>query len=122
MIRAIRLVAGHDMTTHIEEGEIDETNMSDVQSIHFKETPAKSVLDWHTAPHMQYVITLSGTLEFTTDHGKCIVRPGDVLIAKDITGHGHQWRLIDDQPWKRAYIVLKPDAKNLFIPSSRHKK
>jgi quercetin dioxygenase-like cupin family protein len=115
MIRAIRLITGDDMTTYLEEGEIDETSMSEVQSLSFKETPAHSSLDWHTAPHIQYVITLSGTLEFTTDNGKCVIRPGDVLIAKDILGHGHQWRLIDNEPWKRAYIVLKSGAKDLFI-------
>ena len=59
-----------------------------------------SALDWHTAPHVQYVITLSGTLEFTTRDGETFVlRPGEVLLAADTTGTGHRWRLIDDQPW-----------------------
>src|SRR5262249_22617077 len=50
-----------------------------------------------------YVITLSGTLEFTTRDGETfIMRPGDVLVAIDHVGTGHKWRLIDDQPWRRA--------------------
>jgi hypothetical protein len=59
-------------------------------------------LDWHTAPHVQYVITLSGILEFTTRGGETFVlRPGEVLLAADTTGTGHRWRLIDDQPWSQ---------------------
>jgi quercetin dioxygenase-like cupin family protein len=71
-------------------------------------TPAGSALDWHTAPHVQYVITLSGTLEFTTRDGETFVlRPGEVLLAADTTGTGHRWRLIDDQPWRRLYVELR---------------
>jgi cytochrome d ubiquinol oxidase subunit II len=28
--------------------------------------------------------------------------PGDALVAADYVGKGHKWRLIDDQPWRRA--------------------
>ena len=75
--------------------------------VRFEETAAGSALDWHTAPHLQYVITLSGTLEFITRDGEeFILRPGDVLLAADTTGSGHRWRLIDDQPWRRVYVQL----------------
>jgi quercetin dioxygenase-like cupin family protein len=78
--------------------------------------PAHSSYDWHTAPEQQYVITLTGTLEFITRDGeKFVMRPGDVLIADDTIGSGHRWRLIDDQPWRRAYVVLKPGAKDSFM-------
>jgi hypothetical protein len=36
-----------------------------------------------------------------------IIRPGDVLIAVDHEGTGHRWQLIDDAPWRRAYIIFK---------------
>jgi uncharacterized cupin superfamily protein len=56
---------------------------------------------------VQYVITLSGTLEFTTRDGETFVlRPGEVLLAADTTGTGHCSRLIDDQPWRRLYVEL----------------
>ena len=72
--------------------------------------------DWHDAPERQYVITLSGTLEFTTRDGEqFVLRPGDVLLAADHVGSGHKWRLIDDQPWRRAYVVLKPGASDAFV-------
>jgi quercetin dioxygenase-like cupin family protein len=65
----------------------------------FKETPAHSSYDWHPDPEPQFVITLSGTLEFATPDGETFVlRPGDVLVAADHVGKGHRWRLIDD-PW-----------------------
>src|SRR5262245_2036280 len=79
--------------------------------------PPHSAFDWHDAPEPQYVVTLAGTLEFTTRDGEIFVlRPGDVLVATDDVGSGHKWRLIDDQPWRRAYVVLKPGARDLFVP------
>ena len=85
-------------------------------AIHFKETPAHSSGDWHESPESQYVITLTGTLEFTTRDGETfVVRPGDVLLSEDAVGTGHKWRLIDDQPWRRAYVVLKPGVKDSFV-------
>lgn len=77
------------------------------RSISFEETAAGSSLDWHNAPHRQYVITLSGRLEFETRKGeKQVVEPGDVLLAEDTAGGGHRWRLIDEQPWRRAYVQV----------------
>jgi quercetin dioxygenase-like cupin family protein len=118
-IRAFKLYTGRDNASHVLEGTIDETARTDVIAIHFKETPAHSSYDWHPDPEPQYVITLSGTLEFTTPSAETFVlRPGDVLLAEDNVGTGHKWRLIDDQPWRRAYIVLKPGAKDSFVPKS----
>jgi quercetin dioxygenase-like cupin family protein len=116
-IRAFKLYTGPDKASHVLEGTIDETARTDVIAIHFKETPAHSSYDWHPDPEPQYVITLSGTLEFTTPVGeKFVLRPGDVLLAEDNAGTGHKWRLIDDQPWRRAYVVLKPGVKDSFVP------
>ena len=119
-IRAIKLCTGPDNDSHVLEGTVAEHQRNDVVAIHFKETPAHSSYDWHNDPEPQYVITLSGTLEFSTRGGETFVlHPGDVLIATDHTGSGHKWRLIDDQPWRRAYVVLKPGANDLFVPDKR---
>jgi len=116
-IRAFKLYTGRDNASHVLEGTIDEKARTDVIAIHFKETPAHSSYDWHPDPEPQYVLTLSGTLEFTTPSGETFVlRPGDVLLAEDNAGTGHKWRLIDDQPWRRAYVVLKPGVKDSFVP------
>jgi hypothetical protein len=37
------------------------------------------------------------------------------MLSEDTVGTGHKWRLIDDQPWRRAYVVLKPGAKDSFV-------
>jgi quercetin dioxygenase-like cupin family protein len=117
MLRAFKLRTGADNASHVQEGTVAENDPTDVVAIHFKETPPHSSFDWHEAPAPQYVITLSGTLEFTTrDSETFVLRPGDVLVAEDTAGRGHKWRLIDDQPWRRAYVVLKPGARDSFVP------
>ena len=115
MLHAFKLYTGLDNASHVKEGTVAENDRTDVVAIHFKETPAHSSFDWHNDPEPQYVITLSGTLEFSTRDGETfVVRPGDVLVAIDHVGSGHKWRLIDDQPWRRAYVVLKPGARDSF--------
>jgi quercetin dioxygenase-like cupin family protein len=115
-IKAFKLYTGPDHASHVMEGTIDEKDRTDVIAIHFKETPAHLSEEWHDSPEPQYVITLSGTLEFTTREGETfVVRPGEVLLSEDSVGTGHKWRLIDDQPWRRAYVVLKPATKDSFV-------
>ena len=117
MLHAFKLYTGPSNDSHVQEGAVLEDDRSDVVSIQFKESPPHARMDWHNAPEVQYVITLSGTLKFTTRDGESfILRPGDVLIAEDNAGSGHTWELIDDQPWRRVYVVLKPGAPDLFLP------
>src|SRR3974377_680761 len=119
MLRAFKLFNGPANDSHVRGGTIGMSARTDVVAIHFQESPAHSSYDWHTAPEQQYVITLSGTLEFITRDGeKFVLRPGDGLVADDPIGTGHRWRLIDDQPWRRAYVVLKPSAKDAFVAKS----
>lgn len=117
MLHAFKLYTGPDNASHVLEGSVTQGDRADAIAVYFKESAPHASLEWHTAPETQYVITLSGTLEFTTRDGETfILRPGDVLLATDDAGSGHKWRLIDDQPWRRAYIVLKPGAVDLFMP------
>ncbi len=114
VIPCVHLFTGADGRSHVERKELPLGAAWLPKMAHFEETPAGSALDWHTAPCEQYVITLSGTLEFTTRDGETfILRPGDILLASDTSGTGHRWRLIDDQPWRRLYVEL--DA---FVSSS----
>jgi quercetin dioxygenase-like cupin family protein len=65
------------------------------------------------------VITLSGTLDFQTRKGEhFIIRPGDILLAEDTTGSGHSWRLVDEEPWRRAYVILAPGVSVPFVARS----
>lgn len=115
MIRQVRLFTGPDGQSHVEEGVIELDGDAHDQltawlpagPIRFQESPAGSSLDWHEAPQRQFVVTLRGTLEFTTRDGETFqLAPGDVLLAEDTTGGGHRWRLLDDQPWQRLYVQL----------------
>lgn len=116
MIKAYKLYTGTDGHSRIAVGTVSEDMITEAVSITFKETPPHSSYDWHTAPAAQYVISLCGTLLFETRPGDTfILKPGDILIAMDTTGSGHRWQIIDDDPWKRAYIVFEKDAAINFI-------
>lgn len=116
MIKAYKIYTGSDGHTHIITGTLTEDVLTNAKSIRFKETAPHSIYDWHPAPCVQYVITLAGTLEFETYSGKTFVlRPGEVLLAMDLTGSGHKWKMIGDQPWKRAYVTFNENAEVSFV-------
>ncbi|WP_181305337.1 hypothetical protein [Rufibacter sp. XAAS-G3-1] len=118
MIRAYKLFTGAEGHSYVEKGTIAEKVFTQVTSLHFKETPPHSEYDWHPAPDTQYVLTLTGTLEFTTSLGDTfLLETGDVLIATDLTGSGHKWQMVGDKPWKRAYVVFRKDTKINFQPA-----
>lgn len=117
MIRAYRLYTGADGDSHVTIGSLRPDVLVNARSIHFKETRAHSDYDWHNDPIPQYVLTLSGILEFTTKGGETFtIHPGDVLLAEDHTGTGHKWRLVNDEPWRRAYVIFAPCVDTQFIP------
>ncbi len=115
VIRLVRLSTGTDGQSHVSEGEVDlaETGLDlasawePAAEVRFQESPPDAHLDWHDAPRRQYVITLTGRLEFTTRGGETFrLGPGDVLLAEDTAGGGHSWRTLDGEPWRRAYVSL----------------
>jgi quercetin dioxygenase-like cupin family protein len=117
MIRAYLLYTGEDGNSQVIRGCVRPDALVEADAIHFKETPAHSSFDWHNDPIPQYVITLAGVLEFSTVTGETFtIHPGEVLLATDHTGSGHRWRLVNDEPWKRAYVVFKKGANTQFIP------
>ncbi len=118
MLHAFKLVTGTDGASHVAEGTVISGVSTDAATIEFGESPRGPAFEWHVAPARQYVITLAGTFEFTTRDGETFVlRPGDVLVADDTSGTGHRWRLIDEQPWRRAYVVLRPGSADRFVPA-----
>ena len=127
MIRCVRIWTGADGDSQFEEGIIDLprgergdvlSGTVDTTTISFRETKAGGAFEWHDAPVRQLVITLSGTLRFETRSGAHFtLRPGDILLAEDTTGSGHSWQLVDQEPWRRAYIILTPGAEVPFVRS-----
>ena len=88
-MHAFKLYTGPDNASHLLEGTLTLDRRTDVVAVHFKESPPHSALDWHDAPQAQYVVTLAGTLEFTTRDGETfMVRPGDVLVPEPATSGG----------------------------------
>ncbi len=127
-MRCIRLWSDSEGNSRFEEGEIALKSGSPVnllsdqfsaKSISFEETQAGQTLDWHNAPAKQFVITLRGTLDFSTRSGDhFILTPGDILLAEDTVGSGHSWKLIGDDPWRRVYVILESDAELAFTKKS----
>jgi len=124
MIPCVRIWTGPDGDSLFEEGRIalphDQrgdtlSSVLGAGTISFRETRPGGAFGAHPAPTLQFVLTLSGTLEFRTASGATfVIGPGEVLLADDIHGSGHSWRLIDDQPWRRAYVTVGPDVIDLF--------
>jgi len=127
MIDCIRLWTGDDGESRFEKGHISLGTAAHgdllsgkypATTVSFQMTASGGKLDWHTAPVRQLVITLSGVLNFETralQH--FILKPGIVLLAEDTVGGGHSWKLVDDEPWRRIYVVLAPDAQVPFAPA-----
>lgn len=114
---AIRIYTGEDGQSHFETVQLEMkelkagkwgTDLISNEGVEFEETASGGTFEWHNAPRRQYVITLSGQLEFECRGGeKQIIKPGDILLAEDARGGGHRWKLINDQPWRRLYIHLE---------------
>jgi hypothetical protein len=124
MLQCIRLWTGDDGQSHFEKGVIDLhegvrgdflSGKMGAVSISLQQTDSGGSFDWHTAPARQFVITLSGTLDFVTREEKhFILNPGVILLAEDTAGGGHSWKLVDHEPWRRIYVVLAPGAEVSF--------
>ena len=125
MMRCVRLWTGADESSHVQIGRIDlqPGRNADLVSaamgatqVTVEETASGGTLAWHTAPVRQLVVTLAGTLVFTTRDGESFtLHPGDVLLAEDTSGTGHQWRLEGTDPWRRIYVVLAEGVEVPFV-------
>jgi len=128
VIRCVRIWTGQDGNSYFEEGAIELaggargdmlSGKTRTTSVSFQETASGGTFAWHDAPARQFVITLSGTLDFQTRNGEhFMIRPGDILLAEDTTGSGHSWRLVDEQPWRRVYAILAPGVDVPFVAAS----
>ena len=83
------------------------TPMVPVTGISFRTSPPGYVLSWHCAPRRQYSITLSGEAEIEVGDGTVArIRPGDVVLAEDLTGQGHITRVVGPTPRLSALVPL----------------
>jgi len=106
-MQVVRIFTGSDQQSHFEDiilkfsGEptMLATETHPAKTIAFRSSARGTVLDWHPAPRRQYVITISGQWEIVCGDGTTRrFKPGDVMLADDLTGQGHIARVMGDQP------------------------
>jgi len=101
-MQIVRVYTGDDGESHFEDLTPDQfaeiVNHIGEGPINLNRRPSPSFSDYHTAPRRQYVVNMSGIAEFEVADGtKRRLHPGDVLVAEDLTGHGHIARSIGDE-------------------------
>ena len=102
MVQIVRVYTGNDGESHFEDLTPDQfaeiANNIGTGEITVSRRPSPSFSDYHNAPRRQYVVNMSGTAEFEVADGtvKRLI-PGDVLVAEDLTGHGHIARSLGDE-------------------------
>lgn len=119
MVNAYRLFTGADGHSHVHRGTIQADVLIRAATLQFRESPESSSKCLHTAPVPQYVLMLTGIVEFSTSGGETFrTYPGDVLLVSDTTGSGHAWRIIGKDAWKRACVVFSDVSDAYFAESA----
>jgi quercetin dioxygenase-like cupin family protein len=114
--RSVRLFAGADGQSHFEDVSLSFTDPGD-QSEVAELIPGSGILvrrfeavrtnPWHHAPGRYAVFTLQGAVDITIGDGSTRrLGPGDVLIAEDLTGQGHQTREVGPEPRLSIFVPL----------------
>ncbi|HCU91095.1 MAG TPA: hypothetical protein DGR97_14180 [Gammaproteobacteria bacterium] len=63
--------------------------------------------NWHPAPHKQFVFMLDGAIEIEVADGE--IRQfsiGDVILLEDVSGKGHDTRVVSAEPALFAIVAL----------------
>ena len=99
----VRLYTGEDGQAHFEDlnvpaGDTETVDLQTGADMTYRRFPDGSFSDWHNAPRVQYVITLSGQMEIGIGDGtKRTFNPGDILQVEDVDGQGHTTRSIGER-------------------------
>ena len=99
-----RLYAGDDGETHFEDLE---AAPFDVTRVTFATIAADTFGDWHNERRRQFVLVLSGEADITASDGEVRhMGPGSVMLAEDLTGKGHQMRVMGGQECQWMFVPL----------------
>ena len=99
----VRLYTGEDGQAHFEDlnvpaGETETVALQAGADMTYRRFPDGTFNDWHNAPRVQYVITLSGQMEIGIGDGtKRMFNPGDILQGEDLDGQGHTTRSVGER-------------------------
>lgn len=114
-IPAYRLINKPDGSSSFEKGSIPSLKHMNTASFWYSNKTEEWEKNAHTAPRMQYVITVKGKIKFKVSDGSTfIIEPGVVLLAEDLKGKGHSWDMVDSDVWERLYIPITENSDDLF--------
>lgn len=115
-IPAIRLLKNSAGESYFEKGSVATDFKIKATEFWFANEIDAWQIGTHTAPRKQFVITLSGRLQFSTSDGLTfLLEPGIVLLAEDIKGEGHHWEMMEGhETWHRIYIPLVDEGELYF--------
>ena len=114
----IRLYTGSDGMSHFERVEmklalvpgwngIEESEPVAMAKSHFIRSKPGYFSDWHNADVRRYVLTISGRAEIEVAGGeKFVAEPGQVVLAEDLTGKGHTFRVLGDTDWVAMFLDM----------------
>ena len=107
----VRIYTGEDGESHFEELTLEShpelTSLQPAQGIMFRTYEPGYFSDWHHAPRRQFVFTLCGEMELGLGDGTTRrLGVGDVLLAEDLTGRGHTFRVSSDVPRLSVAVPL----------------
>jgi hypothetical protein len=117
-IAMMRLYTGADGMSHFERVPVKFSSVpgspSTAQSDEFSTAKAYVVRgapgffeDWHNADVRRYVVTISGRAEIeVAGDQKFVAQPGDLVLAEDLTGKGHRFRVLGDSDWVALFVDM----------------
>ena len=111
-----RIFTGSDGESHFEDIDIPLRDLGPIGAMSelieatglvLRETGPDYDLDFHNAPRRQFVINLDASVELEVGDGtKCLVGPGEVLLAEDTTGRGHISRAVGGRKRRSIFVAL----------------
>jgi hypothetical protein len=86
---------------------LNTSNLESADHSLFLELPVGWYGDWHPTPVRQWLIVMTGTCEFEAGDGQRVVRKaGDVVLLDDMTGKGHQTKVLGEESVRIAAIHI----------------
>lgn len=111
-----RMFKGEDGISHFEDLEIPQritrvgtlSEWFDAQRVLFREVQPGLFLDWHHADSRVLIVILSGRIEVTLGSETRQFGPGEMVLAEDVDGQGHQTRDLEGP--RRSIMITVPDS------------
>jgi hypothetical protein len=103
-----RVFVDDDGRTQLEPLDLDASGAASISTrCLFATRPPGAVQDWHNADSPMFIITLSGEMEVEIEGGRRQrFGPGSVRLAEDTSGPGHVSRVLGDEPWQFAVLII----------------